>query len=392
MNGLIALTIIMCVYALGDFVATKTKAVISMLFVASIVFALAFWGGMPGTIFTDSQLQPFASVTVGLLLVHMGTTIKLRDLLKEWKTVVIVLCSTIAICLGVYFIGGLIIDKYMAMIGAPILGGGVVAFLVMSDALGKVAGQNVILFGSLVLIIQGVVGFPIASLLCRKEANRLSVLYASGELQLEADATQTDGQKKRGIRIFPQVPDKYNGDNFLIAKLAIVACISQWLSNLTGGKVNMLVICLILGVIAREIGFLDEGSLTKANGFTFVIGAVLTNVFASLANTTPSSIVSMIRPLLVVVVVGLAFCALVSILVGKIFGQSWYMSFALGVTALFGFPGTFIVPNEVAKAVGKDEAEREVLLENLMPKMIIAGMVSVSIVSVVFAGVMASWV
>ncbi len=115
----------------------------------------------------------------------------------------------------------------------------------------------------------------------------------------------------------------------------------------------MLVICLILGVLFREVGFLDEASLTKANGFTFVIGAVLVNVFASLASTTPAILLSMIKPLLIAVVIGLVSCTAVAILVGRIFKQSWYMSFALGVTALFGFPGTLIVPTEVAKAVAE---------------------------------------
>lgn len=388
MNGLYALTIIMIVYAIGDIIATKTKAIISMLFIASIVFAVGFWNGLPATIFDDSSLKLFAGVTVGLLLVHMGTTIKMRDLIKEWKTVLLVLASTIAICLGVYFVGGLIIDKYMALIGAPILGGGVVAFLVMSEALAK-AGDNIIIFGSLVLVIQGVVGFPIASILCKKEALRLKGQIDARTLTLNKPLETAENRP--AWRIFPPMPADYNGDNFVIAKLAVVACLAQWLSGLTGGKVNMLVICLLLGVIAREIGFLEEGSLTKANGFTFVIGAVLVNVFASLANTTPALVLSMIKPLLIVVVVGLSCCALASILVGKLFKLSWYMSFALGVTALFGFPGTFIVPNEVAKAVGQSEEEKEILLQNIMPKMVIAGMVSVSIVSVVFAGVMASW-
>lgn len=389
MNGLYALTIVMIVYALGDMIATKTKAIISMLFVASVVFAIGFWNGLPATIFADSALQGFASVTVGLLLVHMGTTIKLKDLIKEWKTVIIVLCSTIAICLGVYFIGGIIIDKAMALIGAPILGGGVVAFVVMSDAL-KNAGENVIVFGSLVLVVQGVVGFPLASFFCKKEALRLKGQIASGELMLSKPLE--DDAAKSSFRIFPKTPDDYNGPNYLIAKLAIVACLAQWLSGLTNGNVNMLVICLILGVIFKEIGFLDEASLTKANGFTFVIGAVLVNVFASLANTTPALVLSMIKPLAVVVVIGLICCAIVAVLVGKIFHQSWYMSCALGVTALFGFPGTLIVPTEVAKAVADSEDEKEVILQNILPRMIIAGMVSVSIVSVVFAGVMANWV
>lgn len=167
MNGLYALTIVFVVYALGDMIATKTNAIISMLFVASVVFAIGFWNGLPATIFTDSALQGFASVSVGLLLVHMGTTIKLKNILKEWKTVVIVLSSTVAICLGVYFIGSLFIEKDMALMGAPILGGGVVAFLVMRDALAS-AGDRIVLFGSLVLVVQGVVGFPIASVMCKR--------------------------------------------------------------------------------------------------------------------------------------------------------------------------------------------------------------------------------
>ncbi len=388
MNGLYALTIILVVYALGDMVATKTKAIISMLFVASVVFAVAFWNGLPGTVFADSQLLGFASVTVGILLVHMGTTINLKQLISEWKTVVIVFCSTVAICAGVYFLGGLLINRYYALIGAPILGGGVVAFLTMSGAMESLGDSNIALFGSLVLIIQGVVGFPIASFLCKKEALRVQSEYQAGNIVL-LNPTNVEGEAKKGkFQIIPKTPDAYNGPNYMIAKLAIVACIAQWLSGLSQGKVNMLVICLILGVIFREIGFLDEGALTKANGFTFVIGAVLCNVFASLANTTPAILLSMVKPLLVVVVIGIAACAVVAILVGKIFKQSWYMSFALGVTALFGFPGTLIVPTEVAKSVATNEEEEKVLLQEILPKMIIAGMTSVSIVSVLAAGIM----
>lgn len=391
MNGLYALTIILVVYAIGDFIATKSKAIISMLFVASILFAIGFWNGLSATIFQDSTLQLFASVTVGLMLVHMGTTIKLKELVAEWKTVVLVLCSTIGICLGVYFIGQLVIERYEALIAAPIVGGGVVAFLVMSEALQK-AGSNVVLFGSMVLILQGVIGFPIASILCKKEALRLRGMIRNGQLIADAVEGANGEAKKSKLKFIPDVPEKYRGANFMLAKLAIVACLAQYLANLTGNKVNMLVICLLLGVLFHEFGFLEEGAMEKANGFTFVIGAVLTNVFANLANTTPGQLVSMIKPMIIIFVIGLASCALISIIIGKIFGESWYMSFALGVTALFGFPGTYIVPSEVAKAVGETEEEQHIILQHIMPRMLIAGMASVSIVSVLFAGVMVNWI
>lgn len=385
MNGLYAITIVFLVYAVGDIIATKTKVIISSLFVASIFFAVAFWNGLPATIFEDSALQALADVAVGILLVHMGTSISVRNLISEWKTVIIVFCSSIAIVVGIYFLAGIFIDRDFVLMGAPVLGGGVVAFLVMAEEMAKSAGADVVAFGSLLLVIHGVVGFPLASWLCSKEAKRIRTEIRGGNIVLAAE--QEVEKNSRGIRIFPEMPEKYNSGNMMIAKAALVACLASWLSNLTGGNVNMLVICLLLGVLFRELGFLDENPLTKGSAFTLVMGAVLVNVFASLADTTPSMIVTMLKPLVIVVIIGLAGCALVSILVGKIFKQSWYMSFALGVSALFGFPGTFIVPNEVANSIGETEEEKKIILQNIMPKMIIAGMVSVSIMSVVIAGI-----
>ena len=55
----------------------------------------------------------------------------------------------------------------------------------------------------------------------------------------------------------------------------------------------------------------------------------------------------------------------------------------------FGFPGTFVVSNEVASAVARNEEEKELILSQILPKMLVAGFVTVSIGSVVLAGIMA---
>ena len=83
--------------------------------------------------------------------------------------------------------------------------------------------------------------------------------------------------------------------------------------------------------------------------------------------------------------------AIVSMLVGKIFHESWYLCCAMSITALFGFPDTVIVPTEVTKAVAEAEDEKKLIQGSIMPKMIISGMVSVSAVSVVVAGIMSAW-
>ena len=83
--------------------------------------------------------------------------------------------------------------------------------------------------------------------------------------------------------------------------------------------------------------------------------------------------------------------ALVSILVGKIFGYSWQMSVAIGSSCLFGFPGTVIISNEVSESTGTTPEEKAFINAQIMPKMLVAGMVTVSITSVLIAGVMCKW-
>jgi hypothetical protein len=55
---------------------------------------------------------------------------------------------------------------------------------------------------------------------------------------------------------------------------------------------------------------------------------------------------------------------------------------------MFGFPGTYIIPEEVAKAHGKTEEERAYLLGMFLPKMLVAGFVTVSIASAFVSGFM----
>lgn len=46
---------------------------------------------------------------------------------------------------------------------------------------------------------------------------------------------------------------------------------------------------------------------------------------------------------------------------------------------------------EVVRAVADNEEQKAILTENLVPTMVISGFVSVSIVSVLAAGIMAGW-
>ena len=391
MNATLAAAIIFVVFAVGDMISAKTKAIVSMLLVASVVFLLGFWAGIfPTTMFADSTLLSMAGLLVTLLLVHLGTTIKLRDFGAQWRTVIISAVACIAISVAVFFIGQLIIDRGFALVGAPILSGGVVATLQMQSMAQDAGREELAVFATLVMCAQGFVGYPVASLCLKSEAKRIKAKLNSGELSA-SDLETSKAAEASHKKLIPPLPAALNTPNAILAKVVLVALLSVTVSGLFHDAINKLVWCLIFGVLCKEIGFLDENALGKANATGIVMPIITLSIFTNLASATPQMVGSMIVPLLVVIVIGSIAFSVVSILVGKIFGYSWQMSMGIGSSCLFGFPGTVIISNEVSESTGTTAEEKAFINEQIMPKMLVAGMVTVSITSVLVAGVMCKW-
>ena len=372
-------------------ISAKTKAIVSMLLVASVVFLVGFWTGVfPTTLFADSTLLSMAGLLVTMLLVHLGTTIKLRDFGAQWRTVIIAAVACIAISAAVYFIGQLIIDRGFALVGAPILSGGVVATLQMQEMAQKADLPQLAVFATLVMCAQGFVGYPVASLCLKSEAKRIKAQLDAGELSVASQDAEKAAAASRK-KLIPALPAKYNTPNVVLAKVVLVALLSVFVSSLFHDAVNKLVWCLIFGVLCKELGFLDEDALGKANATGIVMPIITLSIFTNLASATPEMVVSMVVPLLVVIAIGTVAFAVVSILIGKIFHYSWQMSVAIGSSCLFGFPGTVIISNEVSESTGTTPEEKAYINAQIMPKMLVAGMVTVSITSVLVAGVMCKW-
>lgn len=388
METLLALTIIFLVYAIGDVIAVKTKAIITMLCTASLIFMVAFWLGLPPTIFADSQMLGIGGVLITLLLTHMGTTMSIKQLAQQWKVVVIGVLAVLAITFAGIFLAGPMIGREYAMTGSPVLAGGVVASLIMGEAATNKGLTDLAVYAVLVLVIQGFIGFPMGSICVKAEAKRLLKLHRAGTETLQVDVVDVEKKKKRWIRI----PEKYNSGNVMIAKLAVVALISTQLANLTGGRVNKLVFCLILGVIFKEIGFLDDNALNKANAFGMVIACTTVAIFGSLADATPELLLQQILPIVVLLIVGIGGMILVCMVVGKLMGFSSQLSIGIGFTALFGFPGTYLIPQEVAESLAENEEEKQLIINSIQPKMVVAGIVTISISSVLVAGVVAGMI
>jgi hypothetical protein len=63
------------------------------------------------------------------------------------------------------------------------------------------------------------------------------------------------------------------------------------------------------------------------------------------------------------------------------------MSFALSLTALYGFPPNYILTEEAANALAQTPEEKEFLMDQMLPKMLVGGFTTVTVVSVILAGI-----
>ncbi len=162
--------------------------------------------------------------------------------------------------------------------------------------------------------------------------------------------------------------------------------LSNFLSELTNGTVHNLVIALVLGVAFTELGFLKRNSLAKTDSNFLIMFATIMTVFASLANVTPKSLVNNLLPVVIVMVIGTLGVILAGFISGKVLKESPWICIALGITCTFGFPTTVLMSNEIAESMGRNAEEMKALSNYILPKMTVAGFVTVTIGSVILAG------
>lgn len=389
MDSLLAITIVLVAYAFGDFISFKTKSIVSMMFVASVVFMIGFWSGLPITIFEDSQLLGFGVLMIALLITHMGTLMSFNDLIKQLKTVLISVAAVVGIGVFLFLVGTPIIGKEYAVSAAPPIAGGVVAAIIMGDVATAKGFESIAVFATLLVVVQGFFGYPVASFFLNKEAKNLLKNFKGKRLNddIEDDTKNIieDPPKKT---LIPPLPKDLQTNFILLAKLAITAFIGFKLADLTNGVIHKYVMCLLVGIVGREIGFLEENIMNKANAFGLGLVSLMAVVFSSLTKATPEMLLSILFPIIVSLLLAVIGIVIFSVIAGKLLGYSISMSIAIGTSALFGFPGTYILSNEVANANGTTEEEREFLLSEILPKMLVAGFVTVTIASVVLAGFM----
>ncbi len=383
MTGIVALAILLCIYAAGELIAQKTKAIFSQVLGIAIILLAGFWSGiLPQTLIEDAQISGFGNLIAGILVVSLGTTIDFQEIKRQWKVVVISLCCVIGSVAAIIFIGGPLIGRELAISGAPIYAGGSAATLIMTTTLREKGMELAGAFCIVLYVTQKFIGVPIASLFLRRTAMRFREdpeLVAQYCEQVQDAGTE----RKRGLLELPAV---FARPSVYLAKLGIVAVIANYTAKLTNGAVHYFVLCLIMGALFLALGFLEKGIMAKTQSSGLITFFVTILIFSNLATTTPAQVASVLIPLLVSAALGVAGTVAVGFITGKALNIPFGLAVSLGISCTFGFPTTMLIPQEVSEAVGRDEREKAAILNYLLPKMLTAGFVTVTIASVLIAG------
>lgn len=126
MQAIVAFFILAALYAVGDFVGTRTKAWVPSVFVVACLFLAGYWTFFPKDIVSLAGMGAPLGGTLAILfcITHMGTIISVRELISQWKIIVITLIGLTGMVLFCWFICVPLVGRSYVVAGLPPLSGG----------------------------------------------------------------------------------------------------------------------------------------------------------------------------------------------------------------------------------------------------------------------------
>lgn len=382
-NTLFYFFFVMLVFAFGDILGSLTKAKVSSVFVVLTVFLVGFLSGViPADVIERAGLTKFASMSAPILIFHMGTMINLKQLASEWKTVVTAIVSMVVVMVGCLLLIP-IIGRETAIVAIPVLNGGIVSTQIMSQAATELSMTTAAALAAILYAVKKFAGAVPASRAGVKEANALLLEYRSSK----TTESVVKEEAQSGIKGFATKYAKYYSD---FACLAIAVGFA-WLSVSLGktfSQINYSLWALFFGALVGYLDLVPSRILEKGKASGVFSMLVYVTIIPSLAKIALSDLVGLgiNVALILAVTIALLYVAF-TILPGWKLLKSKPLAFGVSLCQYLGFPATFLISQEISKAVTDDADEQKYVLDRILPSYVVAGMTTVTVLSIVVAGI-----
>lgn len=375
-------------FAIGDFLGVATKAKVSSVFVSLLLFLIFFMADwIPDDVINQAGLTQIGKWAVGFVVFGMGTTINMRELIAEWRTV-----ATACLSMAVIWIGMIVLVPLIGynetIVAIPIINGGIVATQIMTSAAMENGLEMAAALGTILYAVQKFFGTPFASYFGLREAREVLAVYR--QTGVNPNKAQPKAGEEPKLTFFDK-HKKYYGQFVCLGITAFFSWVAWCIGQFTG--LSYTIWCLILGAIMATTGLVPKNILAQAKSGGIFNVAVFASIIPSLAKIELGDLIVLGYSTVIVfiVVFALLYVCFGILPLWKVQGHK---NVALGVAAaqLLGFPATYLIANEVATAAAENEEEKQVVLDAIMSKYLVAGFTTVTSVSVIIAGIFETFI
>ncbi|HSU79160.1 MAG TPA: hypothetical protein VLK78_01985 [Candidatus Angelobacter sp.] len=377
----VATMLLLALIAFGEFVSIKTRARVPMLLIVLMGYLVLLWLKiMPQDLVSNSTMSIVGGVLVAPLIVHMGTIIPLKIIRQQWRSVIIALLGIIISTGVILLVVSPIFGYKIAASGVGPLAGGIIAYVVTSAKLKALGLTALVAIPALVLSLQSLIGLPLSAFFLRRYAQKLKAnMGPIDQIAASIDPVIEEPVRKSWI------PDKYATQTILLFQLFIGGALAIILGKVTG--INYSIWALVIGIIGTLTGFYRDKMLERANSFGIAMLGVIFIIIPSMNSVTFGLFIQNLPAVLAILVIGAVGIILGGLIGGKLLGWDINKSIPVALTAMFGFPGDFLVSEEVSRSVGETKEEQEYLFKEILSPMIVGGFTTVTIASIVIASI-----
>ncbi|WP_170008270.1 hypothetical protein [Bacillus fonticola] len=388
---IVAVMLIFALLAFGEFLSVISKARIPMLFVVLFGYLILLWTGIfPQNIIEQANLAAFAALIPAPLIVHMGTLIPFKQIKEQYKAVLIALSGIVVASILILLIAVPIIGYTSSIAGTGPLTGGIIAFVVTSEKLQELGLVSLITIPALILGLQNFIGMPLSAYFLRKYGFKLQKQIEEGNFKATAasiesgssDAVEETNKRKSLL------PEKYQTQVILLFQIFLGGAVAVGLGSLTG--VNYSLWALVIGIGGTYFGFYQGNMLERANSFGISMSLVIILVMTSMNSITISMFADYLPHVLLIMTVGVIGILIGGFVMTKLFKWDPLKGMPIALTALYGFPGDYILCEEVSRSVGKNKKEQRIIFDEILTPMLVGGFTTVTTASILIASILVS--
>lgn len=374
--------IVLIVFALGDIVGKITKGKLSGMMVVMLLFLVGFLTKLiPADIIDQGGLTALSKLAIAMVLFNMGTTLNVKQLIEEWRTVLMAALCMLASCLVMLLVSP-IIGFDTVLVGMPVINGAAMATSLMASAAAEKGLATAAALCAVIYSVQKFVGAPIASAMGIRYGKKLLKAYRENPAQFKKQETGNGASAKAS---FADKHKEWYSANVMMALVAAGSWVAHILGDLT--PINYSIWALLLGVVCAASGLVPTKLLQKSNSYGLMMVAVFGSIIPSLAKVSLSDLGTMAFQTIVLFAAALIGVALVGWVLPtwKLVGDK-DLAVGIGVEQFLGFPSNVVICREVGDAVGETPEEKAFIEDTLNVPYVVGGITVITVLSTMLAG------